>query len=179
MLIAKALGMVLGRRSMGQLTQLSNGLAEDHIAPLLLDCLHQTLTSQHLNGSWGSIGPYEETAYAVLTLISISGLPLPANLRQLVELSIHKGRTFLRSKGNATCEYLWIEKISYGSQYLMDAYVLAALHAETHLLPTSGIDLVLPMMEIPSRLLQEVGLDTKRMTNNSRPSTVDAIRAIV
>ncbi|KAF2018551.1 hypothetical protein BU24DRAFT_458311 [Aaosphaeria arxii CBS 175.79] len=130
MLITKALAKVLTRWHSGRLSQISAHVIETQLAPLLVDSLQQTLRAQRSDGSWGSIGPYEETAYAVLTLINLVGLPLCDELHQKAQAAIEKGRDFLRGRGNTPCEYLWIEKITFGSQFLMDTYVLTALLAD-------------------------------------------------
>ncbi|KAF2744065.1 hypothetical protein M011DRAFT_461105 [Sporormia fimetaria CBS 119925] len=133
MLITKVLAKVLVQYQAG-LLQVCPDLVEKDIVPLLEDCLYQVKNEQHQNGSWGSIGPFEETAYAVLTLVNLAGLEYFASVREEIDTALARGRDFLLTRGDASCEHLWIEKITYGSQFLMDAYVLAALHAEPDLL---------------------------------------------
>jgi hypothetical protein len=92
------------------------------------------MATQRPDGAWGSLGPFEETAYAVLTLVSLLSLPLPASLSRKAILAIETGRAFLLTRGDAHCEFLWIEKITYGSKHLMDTYVLTALNASSEAL---------------------------------------------
>jgi hypothetical protein len=130
MLITKALAKVLTMFQCGHLPQIASTVIETQLQPLLVDCLQQTCQAQQPNGSWGVVGPYEETSYTVLTLINLAGLSLFSDMRHVIDEAQHQGRQFLLSKDRVSCEYLWIEKITYGSQFLVDAYMLSALHAK-------------------------------------------------
>jgi hypothetical protein len=46
-----------------------------------------------------------------------------------VEIALERGRRFLQSKGCERQEYLWIEKVTYRSDFLMETYVQAGLHS--------------------------------------------------
>ena len=96
--------------------------------PTLFQCLIRTLQSQQPDGSWGHKGPREETSYAVLTLASLLGLPVAQPLRPRVRLAIDRGRQFLSISKINQPECLWIEKTSFGSKNLANAYSTAALY---------------------------------------------------
>lgn len=93
-------------------------------------CLHilaRILHSQRDDGSWDSV--CELTSYAILTLSAITKLPW---IRQVDEASIvtcmARGKSFLEAhrlqwgKGH----HLWIEKVTFASDVLSEAYCLAA-----------------------------------------------------
>jgi hypothetical protein len=129
MLIARSLTELVSRWDMGDLPAIEQDVVGVQVVPLLLQCLTKTLESQREDGGWGSVGPWEETAYAILSLVSLLSLPLPAGLSRKAAVAMERGRGFLRTRGDSHCEFLWIEKVTYGSKHLSDAYVLAGLHA--------------------------------------------------
>lgn len=96
--------------------------------PTLFRCLVQTLLSQHIDGSWGCRGRTEETAYAILTLATLLVLPLALFFRPEIMSAMDRGRAFLKKPHERTPEYLWIEKVSYSSANLAEAYITAALY---------------------------------------------------
>ncbi|KAI0847854.1 Ent-kaurene synthase [Daldinia vernicosa] len=98
-----------------------------YIPMISLHILVKTLGSQETNGSWGSI--CEVTAYAVLTLSSLAQIPWVQELHDdRIIASINRGLSFLKlhrtqwDKGH----YLWVEKVTYSSDILSEAYCLAA-----------------------------------------------------
>lgn len=130
MLISKTMVHVLEMIKCGRLSHLVNADLEIQLQSLLRDCLQQIRQAQQPDGSWGLFGPYEETSYALLALISLLGSSSFDEERRVVENSIEQGRKFLEGTESVSCEYLWIEKTTYGSQFLADAYVFCALHAQ-------------------------------------------------
>lgn len=97
-----------------------------------LHVLTKVLGSQGLDGSWSN-GTAEVTAYGVLTLSWLSHLPWIQQLGRMhgvnfITASIESGKAFLEAhkqywkKG----QYLWIEKVTYASPVLCEAYCLAA-----------------------------------------------------
>lgn len=100
----------------------------ERIPMLLLQILIKTIQSQHLDGSWD--GACEITAYAVLALSAISHVPcvllLPHNENILA--AIQRGKTFLNLHRSDWTDghYLWVEKVTYASSILSEAYCLAA-----------------------------------------------------
>ncbi|KAI4118551.1 MAG: hypothetical protein LQ345_001436 [Seirophora villosa] len=85
--------------------------------------------SQNADGSWGSRGPREETAYALLALTNLVSLSPSQYFDTEIMSAIHRGRSFLRQPAIGKLEYLWIEKVTYASDNLAEAYVVAALSA--------------------------------------------------
>lgn len=111
--------------------RLSSTLLRERVIPTLFQCLVRTLQSQHIDGSWGHKGPNEESAYAILTLASLLSLPLAQFFRPEIISAIHRGRTFLKNSQlgiSIRPEYLWIEKVTYRSTNLAEAYIVAALY---------------------------------------------------
>ncbi len=109
-------------------SQLSRELLCEKVMPVLLQCLVRTLHSQQLNGYWGCKGPREETAYAILTLSNLQTLPLAQYFRSEIVSAIDRGRSFLKTSDQHELEYLWIEKVSYTSSNVTEAYINAALY---------------------------------------------------
>ena len=104
----------------------------------LFQCLTSTLQSQQADGSWGRKGPREETSYAVLTLASLLALPIAQPLRPQMDSAIDHGRQFIEASEICRPEYLWIEKVSYGSKNLAKAYEIAALYTSVDKAPLGG-----------------------------------------
>jgi hypothetical protein len=117
------------------LPNIDNELVRDHIPLLLFQALSRTLQSQHPSGFWGRNDSGEETAYALLTIAALSVLPFARPLEEEIGIAIHNGRRALRVhlESKTGFEHLWIEKISYGSPTLHQAYILAALNATSKL----------------------------------------------
>ncbi|PQE15285.1 ent-kaurene synthase protein [Rutstroemia sp. NJR-2017a BVV2] len=97
---------------------------------IIFQVLSQTLNSQKENGAWGGKNSPEETAYGVLTLKAISVRPWPAMLATHIKTAIDAGRKFLLSQRQnwINTQYLWVEKVTYGSQIITLSYCLAALN---------------------------------------------------
>lgn len=127
MLMARSLTELLHEWDAGKLPQVASSLLVEKVVPVLLECLVRTMQSQQFDGSWGSIGPCEETAYAVLTLASLRFLPLAQFVRSDITYALQRGRSFLLGMKGRKPKYLWIEKVTYGSKYLAETYVVAAL----------------------------------------------------
>ena len=128
MLMARSMMELLTTWEQGRYTHLSRNLLQERVIPTLFQCLIRTLQSQQPDGSWGRKGPREETSYAVLTLASLLGLPVAQPLRPRVRLAINRGRRFLSISKISQPECLWIEKTSFGSKNLANAYSTAALY---------------------------------------------------
>lgn len=108
---------------------LPENLLRDRIPVVLTQILNRTLLTQSPNGAWNPNESPETTAYAVLILIAASSLPWYELLDKEIISAIQRGQTFLgqSQKQWGRPEYLWIEKVTYGSPYLSEAYCLAAL----------------------------------------------------
>ncbi|KAL2020341.1 hypothetical protein VTK56DRAFT_8569 [Thermocarpiscus australiensis] len=92
-----------------------------------LHILMRLLRAQHENGSWSNTS--EVTSYGILALSSLSKLPWVQQLdTSRIVSTIERGKSFLHSKRSEwkTGQYLWIEKVTYGSSVLSEAYCLAA-----------------------------------------------------
>ncbi|KAK3951397.1 hypothetical protein QBC32DRAFT_215092 [Pseudoneurospora amorphoporcata] len=112
--------------------QLAPELLQEQIPMTSLHVLTKVLGSQGLDGSWAN-GIAEVTAYGNLTLSWLSHLPWIQQLGRMhgvnfIAASIESGKAFLEAhrqdwkKG----QYLWIEKVTYASPVLCEAYCLAA-----------------------------------------------------
>jgi hypothetical protein len=134
MLISRSLVELLLRWGSGSLPTIDNDVIALQAVPLLLKCLSVILETQSHDGAWGSIGPFEETAYAILALVSLLSLPLPTNMYRKAVAAMEKGRGFLLTLNDTHCEFLWVEKVTYGSKRLMNTYVLTALNAKSEAL---------------------------------------------
>ncbi|KAL9100074.1 MAG: hypothetical protein Q9163_004515 [Psora crenata] len=130
MLLAEALVRLLELWDQGQISQLPNALLRDRLPVTLLQILNRTLMGQSLSSSGEPDQPLEPMAYAVLTLKALSSLPWVGNLLEEVLLRMEQSQRFLRECGSSwnKPQYLWVEKVTYGSPFLSEAYYLAAIH---------------------------------------------------
>ena len=128
MLLASTLIRLLERLSAGQLQQLPTDLTEQRIPLSICQILSRTLTDQHNEGSWD--GSIEVSAYSVLTLAQCLSLPWASDIRMLLLDHLNSGRKFIQSKHTSSSEpeYLWVEKVTYGSSLLSQVYCLSATH---------------------------------------------------
>lgn len=101
----------------------------DHIPLMTLQILVRTLSAQSDDGSWR--GSPEITAYGLLTLKRLLPLPWTTALAEKTRESIYLATKFLEAKQESwsTPEFIWVEKVTYGSGILAEAYCLAALRA--------------------------------------------------
>ncbi|KAJ5114236.1 Phyllocladan-16-alpha-ol synthase [Penicillium angulare] len=102
-----------------------------HLQQNLVDLLQRmaimVLCQQNSTGSWGSRDSKEETAYAVLVLTYAARLELADIRDEDMRRAIHDGCSFLNNNIVSGSEHLWVEKVTYGSEMLSSAYILAAL----------------------------------------------------
>ena len=102
----------------------------------LFQILIRLLQAQDDNGSWGSC---EETAYALLALVSLSSLPFTSIMIPTIQLALNSGRRFLsknmieQETSDKAC--LWIDKVNYRIPPLSYSYVFAALYATSTPVP--------------------------------------------
>ncbi|KAI2628670.1 hypothetical protein GGR54DRAFT_357025 [Hypoxylon sp. NC1633] len=108
----------------------------DKISMVSLHILMRLLHSQQKDGSWDGI--CEVTSYGVLALISLAKLPWvqQLDLGGIIDAVAH-GKAFLLSKREewSRGHHLWIEKVTYSSDVLSEAYSLAASLAT---MPSNG-----------------------------------------
>ncbi|KAH8799111.1 Copalyl diphosphate synthase [Xylogone sp. PMI_703] len=97
------------------------------IAITLFQACLRPLLEQQANGSWNQ--SLEETAYAVLILAEARRLAFFDGLHGPLNDAIARGVAFINSFTERPLNYIWIEKVSYASPLLTDAYILAALKA--------------------------------------------------
>ena len=128
MLLAEALTQLLRAWDTGRLKTLPEALLRDRIPVILIQILNRTLLAQTASGAWGFEERPETTAYGILTLVAIYSLPWLMPLRDIATFAARSGREFLdRSQASWTKpSYHWVEKVTYGSARLSEAYCLAA-----------------------------------------------------
>jgi len=134
MLLSQAFIKLLQGWDSGQLLKLPDDLIHDQVPLVLFQILIRTLQKQSSDGSWGLRVPSREiTAYAVLTLKTLSPLPWLAHFRSRLQSAIKKGSTFLVMNHDEWDreEYIWVEKVTYALTPLSRTYCLAALCAGT------------------------------------------------
>ncbi|KAL8979319.1 MAG: hypothetical protein Q9177_006175 [Variospora cf. flavescens] len=148
MLMVQSLMELLHKWHDGNLPELESALLRERVIPTLFQCLGQLLQSQNPDGSWGNRGPREETSYAIVALTNLVSLAPNQYLETEIMSAIHCGRSFLKQSAVGIAEYLWIEKVTYASENLAEAYVIAALQGSAHkvslryaILHLCGIDL--------------------------------------
>ncbi|KAJ9485074.1 hypothetical protein VN97_g8290 [Penicillium thymicola] len=108
---------------------------EQDLVDLLRDMTISVLRQQNQTGSWGFRNSKEEAAYAVLILTYAVDFEFPEIPRHLIRRAIHDGCSFLRSNTVLGSEHLWVEKVTYESEMLSQAYTLAALKKAADSLP--------------------------------------------
>ena len=131
MLLAEALTQLFRAWDTGRLKALPEALLRDRIPVILTQILNRTLLAQTASGAWGFEERPETTAYGILTLVAIHSLPWLMPLRDNAIFAARLGQEFLdRSQASWTKPaYLWVEKVTYGSTRLSEAYCLAAMKA--------------------------------------------------
>ncbi|MCJ1438192.1 hypothetical protein MMC27_007579 [Xylographa pallens] len=129
MLLAEALMKLLRLWDEGILIGLPQTLLKERIPTVLIQVLNRTLFSQNSDGSWGSCSRAETSAYAVLTLAAVLPIPWIQTSGENVHSALRTGQAFLASSPDEWVQphYLWIEKVTYGSANLSNAYCLAAM----------------------------------------------------
>lgn len=102
----------------------------NQIPIVLLQIITRTLLSEKSNGSWSQTP--EVTAYAILTLVSASAVPWTDSVRVDISAAVTRAKGFLTRSHNhwQLPAYIWVEKLTYVSPILSNAYCLAALHSQ-------------------------------------------------
>ncbi|KAK0631021.1 hypothetical protein B0T17DRAFT_637782 [Bombardia bombarda] len=92
-----------------------------------LHLLVKILHGQQANGAWDGI--CEVTSYAILALASLAGTPWAQqpDIKGGIIAAMARGKAFLLSRKSEWSQghYLWIEKVTYASETLSEAYCLA------------------------------------------------------
>jgi len=145
--------MTLSLWDQGLLPDLSPEFVLHQVALVMAQLLSRTILNQQPDGSWGSTihesNSCEVTAYGILTLKTLSSLPFLESMASEMQASIDAGRHYLFLNHDRWKElsYIWIEKVTYGSAVLAQAYCLAALHdTETRTWKGALAELVCPPM---------------------------------
>ncbi|KAJ5664044.1 Phyllocladan-16-alpha-ol synthase [Penicillium longicatenatum] len=102
-------------------------LLEQDLTALLHDMAISVLYQQNNTGTWGTKSSKEETAYAVLILTYAVQFEFPDIPYIQTQTAIRDGCSVLRSDTVVGSERLWVEKVTYESEILSQAYTLAAL----------------------------------------------------
>lgn len=128
MLLSGALLRLLERWEAGYLENLPTSLIQQQLPICLCRILSKTLNEQQEAGSW--TGSVEVTAYSVLTVAQCLSLPWSARIRDSLVNCLTRGRNFITSEQskNLGTDYLWVEKVTFGSHCLQKVYSLSALH---------------------------------------------------
>ena len=108
--------------------KLSAALLHEQIPVVLTQIINQTLLHSGA-GSWDAKESPENAAYGILTLATVVTIPWIAPLKEQVNFTIEEGQRFLLSAQGDwdKPQLLWIEKVTYGSRRLSEAYCLAAM----------------------------------------------------
>ncbi|KAJ5904103.1 Phyllocladan-16-alpha-ol synthase [Penicillium tannophilum] len=109
-------------------------LLEQELTALLHDMAISVLHQQNHAGTWGTRSSKEETAYAVLILTYAVQFEFPDVPYLQTQTAIRDGCSVLRSDTVVGSERLWVEKVTYESEMLSQAYTLAALKGAVSLL---------------------------------------------
>ena len=128
MLAAQTLTQLLLQWDCGNLGSIPEQLIRDRVPIVLTQIFVRTLQYQEPDGSWAQ-GACEITAYAISTLVSIATLPWMESLTVYTSRAIENGKKFLSENHHLWQEscYTWIEKVTYSSKLLAQAYCLAAM----------------------------------------------------
>ncbi|KAK5999068.1 Pimaradiene synthase pbcA [Cladobotryum mycophilum] len=128
MFLSEVLEHVVKLWDKGTLAGLSSDLVATRVPLVTLQILIRTLSAQSDDGSWR--GSAEITAYALLTLKKLANLPwAKLALGSKIQESIIQGTKFLQETNWDQPEFIWVEKVTYGSRILSETYCLAALQA--------------------------------------------------
>lgn len=150
MLLAEVFVDLLQLWDKGNLKLQPEILLRDSLPVILIQILNRTLLTQSYEGGVSTHGSPEISAYAILTLVAVSTLPWFNLLRTEIQSALEAGRRFLSQSQNewTNPSYIWVEKVTYGSSNLSEAYCLAAMNARRP--PVSWSDRVKTLLHIPA-----------------------------
>ncbi|KAJ5625394.1 hypothetical protein N7510_001703 [Penicillium lagena] len=129
MLLSEAFTLLLKLWEEDSSLDLPQDLIANRVPIVLFQILARTLSSQSEDGSWGQKPSAEITAYGTLTLKQLGSLAWAKALEPEIQSAISRGVSFLENNQSSwdQSEQIWIEKVSYGSSLLCEAYCLAAM----------------------------------------------------
>ncbi|KAH7324982.1 terpene synthase family protein [Stachybotrys elegans] len=126
MLITEAFGKLLSLLDQGVIPNPFDDEMKCRISVTLFQASFRALFSQRENGSWNN--SVEQTSYGILILSEARRLSFFKDLKQQISSSIASAVRFISFPSRATpLDYIWIEKVTYGSPNLAEVYKLAAL----------------------------------------------------
>jgi len=127
MLLCRVLYDVLRRHHLERIEGLGDDMINRRIPALMRIMLTKCIAAQSADGSWDHV--LEVTAYSVIAIAHILRLPWSQQVRDHAEKALQHGRQYL--KDNASLwdkpSRHWVEKVSYGSAVLSEAYCLAGM----------------------------------------------------
>ena len=92
----------------------------------IIQTFSKIVSTQNSNGTWGSPGCTESTAYALLALMAIYTLKYTQILKMEIQYAVAKGREALSLMRDTEPYPVWVGKVAYGSEELSQAFTLAA-----------------------------------------------------
>lgn len=135
MLLSQSLVKLLQTWDSGLLEDLPADLVSEQIPIVLTQILFRTLQLQSFDGSWcfNDKPSREITAYAVLTLKSLSSLPWLAEFQPRVQAAIEHGSAYLAANRDLwhQNEHIWVAKVTYALPPVARAYNIAAIGAKS------------------------------------------------
>lgn len=136
MLMAQTFSVLLQRRDAELLPKLLDALIRERVLVVLVQLLNRYLfgfQSLDLHSTRPYVRCTESAAYAVLACAALRTLPYPENVLSRLDEVIAEGKEYLhqREEDWRSGQYLWIEKVTYGSSTLSEAYCLAAIYVTT------------------------------------------------
>ncbi|EHA49536.1 ent-kaurene synthase [Pyricularia oryzae 70-15] len=104
-------------------------------------CVQAIQEQDDETGSWSD--SVEITGYAVVLLSMAAQVMFVDPIRPELLNAVRRGCEYLQPKQSPSGDYLWIEKVTYGSPVLSQVYRLAALKLSSSIAPTSHIGRIL------------------------------------
>ena len=131
MLLAETFVRLLQMWDGGRLNAVEPHLVCSRVPQVLIQIANQTLLCQKGDGTWGPEICPERDAYAILTLLAVTSLPHAKIYELKIQSAIQSGRHALLQCESLWAEpqYLWIEKVIYGSSALAETYCVSAMNA--------------------------------------------------
>jgi hypothetical protein len=152
---------------------------QEHIPMVALHILIKILHSQQNNGSWGG-GNCEVTAYAILALGWLSELPFIRAIRPEnygIAAAMARGKTYLHSQRNdwRIGSYVWVEKVSYASNMLSEAYCIAAALIPLPTMERQGESRLQATIGLPDKMIQRMRETGSLLTRTSVMANIDPL----
>ncbi|CAJ2508475.1 Uu.00g135010.m01.CDS01 [Anthostomella pinea] len=113
----------------GELSAFSDEVLRSRITICLYQACYRTLLDQSEDDSLNK--SVEETAYGTLVLCEARRLDIWRDFDEQLSSAVRRAVVFIQSPEGRRPQCLWIEKVSYTSPFLAEAYRLAALKAST------------------------------------------------